>query len=83
MNFNSIKVRLELSYTVASGATAQIFQFHKGTIRTAGLYAVQSAVPTFQFHKGTIRTHILPSYTELDANFNSIKVRLELSFLLI
>ena len=34
VNFNSIKVRLELIKYINFAATA-IFQFHKGTIRTA------------------------------------------------
>ena len=33
-----------------------VFQFHKGTIRTAGTGDVTIKAPTFQFHKGTIRT---------------------------
>ena len=33
-NFNSIKVRLELDLSHRHMFTAQIFQFHKGTIRT-------------------------------------------------
>ena len=34
INFNSIKVQLELSYMVVCARTLYIFQFHKGTIRT-------------------------------------------------
>ena len=33
--FNSIKVRLELSNDLLGTAVAVLFQFHKGTIRTA------------------------------------------------
>ena len=36
--------------------TAQVFQFHKGTIRTNNLRAAGLNAKLFQFHKGTIRT---------------------------
>ena len=43
--------------------------------------------PLFQFHKGTIRTKATQGRTTLQADFNSIKVRLEpaiiVSFLMI
>ena len=60
----------------AAGA-AQIFQFHKGTIRTDAGFGF---VPRFrfQFHKGTIRTSILFLHYLIVHHFNSIKVRLEL-----
>ena len=32
------------------------FQFHKGTIRTAGNHVGKVGINVFQFHKGTIRT---------------------------
>ena len=33
-----------------------LFQFHKGTIRTADAIAGAGSLIGFQFHKGTIRT---------------------------
>ena len=33
-----------------------LFQFHKGTIRTAGQNYASGGGRSFQFHKGTIRT---------------------------
>ena len=35
-HFNSIKVRLELEYRKLFRSKVEIFQFHKGTIRTGG-----------------------------------------------
>ena len=56
------------------------FQFHKGTIRTWRVAKFQRFGYEFQFHKGTIRTHIGLNTEYADANFNSIKVRLELFY---
>ena len=33
-----------------------LFQFHKGTIRTDSVHAEYRQIKSFQFHKGTIRT---------------------------
>ena len=55
MYFNSIKVRLE-QMKRAEALRAEIFQFHKGTIRTAEPSTTALTVASFQFHKGTIRT---------------------------
>ena len=55
------------------------FQFHKGTIRTCFSYDSAHLVNEFQFHKGTIRTVTVLPLICLKLNFNSIKVRLELS----
>ena len=53
--FNSIKVQLEHALLGDVSASGNVFQFHKGTIRTCN-----NPVPVvgrqFQFHKGTIRT---------------------------
>ena len=76
MDFNSIKVRLELLRIVLQRSIC-LFQFHKGAIRTLLEHRWKKDIPTFQFHKGAIRTdYPIP---ELDSigNFNSIKVRLE------
>ena len=56
-DFNSIKVRLE----------QQLFE------------RLETAQELFQFHKGAIRTMSRASIDELVNNFNSIKVRLELT----
>ena len=74
--FNSIKVRLE-HYFNGVLPTPQLFQFHKGAIRTSIRLALQTLIPSFQFHKGAIRTLNYASARAAYANFNSIKVRLE------
>ena len=38
--------------------TTNLFQFHKGTIRTALARLVTQKKQEFQFHKGTIRTQM-------------------------
>ena len=58
--------------------TAQVFQFHKGTIRTIEMYCPLDFSKRFQFHKGTIRTADKEQKFEYFGNFNSIKVQLEL-----
>ena len=79
--FNSIKVRLE-HYFNGVLPTPQLFQFHKGAIRTSIRLALQTLIPSFQFHKGAIRTLNYASARAAYANFNSIKVRLELRFVM-
>ena len=54
-NFNSIKVRLELKLLLKTDCL-NIFQFHKGTIRTFFPAYKDTLSYRFQFHKGTIRT---------------------------
>ena len=56
VNFNSIKVRLELRPERAKALTTPEFQFHKGAIRTKFSGSTHRSVPLFQFHKGAIRT---------------------------
>ena len=58
---------------------AIIFQFHKGTIRTRSYPRHRHFSLPFQFHKGTIRTTAKETFAISVTNFNSIKVRLELS----
>ena len=76
-HFNSIKVRLEpncFKYI----SHCNLFQFHKGTIRTNHLAQGYQGLAAFQFHKGTIRTATTQVLDTVTAHFNSIKVRLEL-----
>ena len=54
-NFNSIKVRLELM-AIGLGAALELFQFHKGAIRTNVIGVAAMRLYEFQFHKGAIRT---------------------------
>ena len=54
LNFNSIKVQLELNILKVMQSKTK-FQFHKGTIRTNIMLRIKF-VDVFQFHKGTIRT---------------------------
>ena len=77
LNFNSIKVRLEL-YPFFFLPWKSVFQFHKGTIRTWSGTANDDKLLVFQFHKGTIRTETNQLYVANFMYFNSIKVRLEL-----
>ena len=58
MNFNSIKVRLKLPLTAEEYVASNLFQFHKGTIKTTKGQFEKGRAKTFQFHKGTIKTTI-------------------------
>ena len=53
--FNSIKVRLE-HFRRRVEIALDLFQFHKGAIRTAWVKILTHRFPRFQFHKGAIRT---------------------------
>ena len=76
LDFNSIKVRLELVRdSFSSGSTA--FQFHKGAIRTEYSRLPLDRFNGFQFHKGAIRTRSATAPANTNFYFNSIKVRLE------
>ena len=55
LDFNSIKVQLELWQFGICDSKRTKFQFHKGTIRTYAS-AKNMIAMAFQFHKGTIRT---------------------------
>ena len=76
-NFNSIKVRLERTFT--SKLLSEWKNFNSIKVR---LELLKNRSPhwlqTFQFHKGTIRTARRKSDAEAFWHFNSIKVRLEL-----
>ena len=56
-----------------------VFQFHKGTIRTGTSLPLTYDDIGFQFHKGTIRTKRESMMRLRLIDFNSIKVRLELT----
>ena len=78
LDFNSIKVRLEL--IMMSFALLMLSDFNSIKVRLEPCTAVRLSSPRtkFQFHKGTIRT--LSRFLLLIShitNFNSIKVRLE------
>ena len=75
--FNSIKVRLERVAGGCSVVGIQLFQFHKGTIRTDSATDTRTGENLFQFHKGTIRTPTVCAPSAVMLYFNSIKVRLE------
>ena len=75
--FNSIKVRLELDVPPLFPVVLNVFQFHKGTIRTNGRIREDRQILQFQFHKGTIRTEWWLYWLNAFSYFNSIKVRLE------
>ena len=74
--FNSIKVQLERQTSLGLSGV-DIFQFHKGTIRTDFEDNLYNFLFQFQFHKGTIRTFSAVIQYDAFANFNSIKVQLE------
>ena len=66
VDFNSIKVRLELRST-SGELRAPKFQFHKGAIRTLAPQRSFHSNFLFQFHKGAIRTlgRLLDRYCSL------------------
>ena len=77
LNFNSIKVRLNLTLIRPCGSVVW-FQFHKGTIKPDMSRDCNTTFSLFQFHKGTIKP-VVPSFARVSLNnFNSIKVRLNL-----
>ena len=59
-----------------------MFQFHKGTIKTADLAKRVNEMKLFQFHKGTIKTVRQEAKEKAERCFNSIKVRLRLCLFL-
>ena len=80
MNFNSIKVRLELNSTKTERAVRR-FQFHKGTIRTwVRIYRAWQQL-YFNSIKVRLELSIESAGCYNNGNFNSIKVRLELVLL--
>ena len=55
------------------------FQFHKGTIKPQARAKRLGVDGGFQFHKGTIKPKGITQQEIANKNFNSIKVRLNLS----
>ena len=78
-NFNSIKVQLELLVSQILFHTSSDFNSIKVLLERRMLQA-PIIITRFQFHKGTIRTVHPLSGQHAAANFNSIKVQLELEF---
>ena len=58
-NFNSIKVRLNLTKDLSFYALPSVFQFHKGTIKPQVRATNDTSRQPFQFHKGTIKPALL------------------------
>ena len=75
-HFNSIKVRLKHSSNILT-TLMNLFQFHKGTIKTLYRSFCTFALVEFQFHKGTIKTNTAAFVRAKQHDFNSIKVRLK------
>ena len=77
-NFNSTKVRLKPSEPVAI-STDNVFQFHKGPIKTAFIVKVLMRVSNFNSTKVRLKLKFVqPVFSRL-LNFNSTKVRLKLN----
>ena len=76
-NFNSIKVQLELVQAKVDSGIILTFQFHKGTIRTDGLYLHRFHNGDFNSIKVQFELHHHLKHTFTFLNFNSIKVQLE------
>ena len=80
LNFNSIKVRLELvSFFLVLSRKLTHFNSIKVRLELAFCAPTLIVALPFQFHKGTIRTCLFIRHYALVLHFNSIKVRLELS----
>ena len=79
LNFNSIKVRLELDNLCVNVQKLAEFQFHKGTIRTQSLLSTDNFNSHFNSIKVRLERCIFMHPFNYYTNFNSIKVRLELS----
>ena len=80
--FNSIKVRLNHKLLHLREARLQ-FQFHKGTIKPDRRCRPEHPGQLFQFHKGTIKPCTKEDSKSSRHCFNSIKVRLNPSPLLL
>ena len=77
MDFNSIKVRLELGSGHAH-RVAISFQFHKGAIRTNEALKVAFTGYNFNSIKVRLERYDRADFIAGEMHFNSIKVRLEL-----
>ena len=76
LNFNSIKVQLELT----PRDVLQRYDLHFNSIKVQLELVplrLRPALILFQFHKGTIRTTLFNKVHDYVLNFNSIKVQLE------
>ena len=76
-DFNSIKVRLKLAYSVITVYSSPYFNSIKVRLKRT-LRPRKYAERRFQFHKGTIKTETLKHIQKKGFDFNSIKVRLKL-----
>ena len=76
MNFNSIKVQLELLLKERALAST-VFQFHKGTIRTRLPTVSSRSTLNFNSIKVQLERQQLHFRRQDRRNFNSIKVQLE------
>ena len=74
--FNSIKVRLEHTQG-RFDALVNLFQFHKGTIRTVRTDTIRVPVADFNSIKVRLEPLCFIFFHAIHLNFNSIKVRLE------
>ena len=76
--FNSIKVRLELGLRLMLLRLLLYFNSIKVRLELSAVTSFKGK-SLFQFHKGTIRTLGIVSLSIVQGDFNSIKVRLELT----
>ena len=83
MDFNSIKVRLEPSFVICFPLLRANFNSIKVRLERRDRDPRFRSQYAFQFHKGTIRTSVFARFSRVLDYFNSIKVRLELTVLLV
>ena len=77
INFNSIKVRLELPLSLHAYLQQHFNSIKVRLEQSAGKLEIAVVRRLFQFYKGTIRTPTLNGARKVLTDFNSIKVRLE------
>ena len=76
--FNSIKVRLKLNPFLGDISASQVFQFHKGTIKTKkNLKPLFVTLQYFNSIKVRLKHYDGSETTDQFIDFNSIKVRLK------
>ena len=80
-HFNSIKVQLRHIDSNASTESAELFQFHKGTIKTKILLLLQKHIVHFNSIKVQLRQPCGTPDGRPQTHFNSIKVQLRRSIL--
>ena len=81
-NFNSIKVRLK-PHRINAKKQRDIFQFHKGTIKTRYPLRYEDILPYFNSIKVRLKLAYIDMPMRAEAYFNSIKVRLKLGLLML